>query len=1130
MMDAFGVFTDPRFDSVFSQTASLQGAKDEVYFDVESLHADARKAICTAVKATREGNPDPNARIALILGEAGFGKTHLLAASLRKLAVEGQLYPAVLQMTSPVTDENYEQWMLEAVIRELNNPYFAIPRLNKNVLSLLHLLPSEDRAQFRQAVQNEDSALCERLGHEFAPRIREEWIKQAPDQPPPSEEQLASFLIRRGNSPDWQPPLMDLAYSLLTLLAGEDANMFRASAEAGDERFLHFVPTIAQEIRRVIRDRTNMVVGEPFLKALLLHYGGNLAGYDALSGHAADAGVEGLTFAPLTTAELRRRRLGDISVAARAVDGAFVLAFDQLESFWSLANEALYIRAIEKAVNLVQEFPNISIVLASLRAVYDQLHDKLVQSIQDRIRLSLAPTHLTPPNPEQLRSLFEKRMAHVAGLAGMGNSAILMQFVPDWLIEGLVGIRIREALSELARFRAVARQLGRLPEEEEFFDDGVSTAPAVSDEPQRDYDKEWQDHLDQRSSLNGPRNDEARIELLYWAIEAAAPELAPIKIRADLAVLPDENRTSAIQLIFDNSALDRPDEMRLVGLCTAPNRDFRLARQIENVHRHAGAARAVVIGKQRFPKGKNAQVAAPLDRVRNDGGIVADFAPLDWEMLATAREFIEAHKHEPGFEHWQGDTRFLLNRVVPLRAVLLPAIEFRALAEPAEERPAANGTAAKPVGQAQHAVAALSEPRRVEADPAGDGGAAELVNGVAVSEDMHGAQPYYDHDAPAQDDEDEAVELAEETCVDRFRVFLGTGASEKPIYWDPHHPRDKLLNFGFLVTGDPGSGKTQTLRVVIDAMARQGYPICILDFKNDYADPAFSKPLGLSVYNVSRGGLPFNPLRPVPDGSGETQPIRHIHTIAEVFQRVFGLGTQQQARLKNALKEGFQERGIDLQAWYRAEDVSAPGFDEIVEILRAKKDSQTLLNRVDPLFDLGLFPSDETARLTFADLLERRVVLDLHDLPNDEIKAAIAEMIIIQAHGYALRGEAPRVLRRLFVFDEAWRVKDSKRLEEMAREGRAFGIAIAIGTQFPVDIPDDLAGSLETQLFLSNSEARHQAATVRKLCGSASTSEAQGIWQKASNLQQLQGFMRNQHYKPYVLLDVYPHYLRNDEN
>jgi len=34
MSDAFSIFIDPRYNSVFAQTASLQGAKDEVNFDV----------------------------------------------------------------------------------------------------------------------------------------------------------------------------------------------------------------------------------------------------------------------------------------------------------------------------------------------------------------------------------------------------------------------------------------------------------------------------------------------------------------------------------------------------------------------------------------------------------------------------------------------------------------------------------------------------------------------------------------------------------------------------------------------------------------------------------------------------------------------------------------------------------------------------------------------------------------------------------------------------------------------------------------------------------------------------------------------------------------------------------------
>ncbi len=1108
MSDAFSIFIDPLFSSVFSQTASLQGAKDEVTYDVESLHGEARAAIASAVRATRAGEPDPNARIALILGEAGFGKTHLLAASLRRLAVQGHLYPAVVQMTSPVTDADYDRWMLEAVIRELNNPYFGIPRIGDDVKALLALLPGEDAGRFRKAVQDEEQRLCEALADEFAPRLVAEWERRAPAQPVPSAEQISRLLVKRGTTPEWHPPLIDLAHALLSSLGGAEARAFRACAETGDAACLEVVPQLARALRRHIHRKIGAVVNEDFLKALLLHYGGDLAGFDALSGQAAETEAPGLRFAALETPEQYRRRLGDISVAARAVDGAFVIAFDQLESFWSLANESLYVRAIEKAVNLVQEFPNLSIVLASLRAVYEELHDKLVQSVRDRIRLSLAPVHLRPPNREQLHALFARRMGRVAALSGEGDGAALTELIPDWLIDGLAGSRIREALSELARFRAMAARLERLPEEAEFFDDAGPSAP----EPQsaRDYAKAWQDHLDRQSAFDVPETDEARIDLLRWAAGALAAELAPTQVRAEARVMSDEAATRAMQLTFSGGE-DGQGEMRFLGICSATNRDFKLARQIEAVRRHAGDARPIVIGKQRFPRSKNAQVAAPLDKLRACGGIIVDFEPAEWQMLSAARSFIEAHQSEGGFRAWRAETGFLLNRIAPLRAIFLPTL---ALAAPAPEvAPALDETTA----------AAAPEPRDSTVSEVSER-AAEHEGPEPLTAAPSDAAPPADEPEPVIDFEKHQARAA---ASDRFQVFLGTSDAKTPIFWDPHHPDDKLLNFGFLVTGDPGSGKTQTLRVIIDAMARAGYPMCILDFKNDYADDSFAKPLGLSVYDVSRAGLPFNPLHPVPGTQGEVQPIRHIHTIAEIFQRVFGLGTQQQARLKNALRQGFEDRGIDLQRWYRAEEITAPGFGDIVEYLREHKEAQTLLNRVDPLFDLGLFPSDDTAPMTFGDLLESRIVLDLHDLPNDEIKAALAELIIIQAHGHALRGEAPRVLRRLFVFDEAWRVKDSLRLQEMAREGRAFGIAIAIGTQFPVDIPDDLAGSLETQIFLSNSEARHQAATVRKLCSSTSTVEGQRLWQKAASLGQLQGFIRNQHYKPYRLMEVYPHYLRN---
>jgi DNA helicase HerA-like ATPase len=71
-------------------------------------------------------------------------------------------------------------------------------------------------------------------------------------------------------------------------------------------------------------------------------------------------------------------------------------------------------------------------------------------------------------------------------------------------------------------------------------------------------------------------------------------------------------------------------------------------------------------------------------------------------------------------------------------------------------------------------------------------------------------------------------------------------------------------------------------------------------------------------------------------------------------------------------------------------------------------------------------------------------------------------------HGYALRGEEPRPLMRMVVFNEAHRVRNSRRLEVLAREECAFGIGIVIGIQFPGDLLEAMAGNLATQLFLKS--------------------------------------------------------------
>ncbi len=193
----------------------------------------------------------------------------------------------------------------------------------------------------------------------------------------------------------------------------------------------------------------------------------------------------------------------------------------------------------------------------------------------------------------------------------------------------------------------------------------------------------------------------------------------------------------------------------------------------------------------------------------------------------------------------------------------------------------------------------------------------------------------------------------------------------------------------------------------------------------------------------------------------------------------------------------------------------------MVAILEEQKEAKnaqavSVLDRIAPLYELGLFPAGDDKAASFETMLDDRIVLSLFALPSDEIKAALAELIIIRLHGVLLRRSQPRKLTRLLVLDEAWRVAHSTHLENLAREGRAFGAGIAIGTQYPGDLPPDLSGALDTKIYLKNQQPDHKAAIVRALCGANSGPEASSLHGVLEQLKQFEGFIQNQHHLPYA--------------
>jgi DNA phosphorothioation-dependent restriction protein DptH len=188
-----------------------------------------------------------------------------------------------------------------------------------------------------------------------------------------------------------------------------------------------------------------------------------------------------------------------------------------------------------------------------------------------------------------------------------------------------------------------------------------------------------------------------------------------------------------------------------------------------------------------------------------------------------------------------------------------------------------------------------------------------------------------------------------------------------------------------------------------------------------------------------------------------------------VLANTFGLGIQQEAELKNAVRAVYKENGINHKGILEFDsEIIFPSFNEVGYYLEnGEKELEKLYNRLDPLFDLNLF-AEKYRNIGFSNIIESSNIIKLSDIQDDKIKNAIAKMIIVSAHGYYLGIPHTYSLRKIFVFDEAHRVLDTDFVEKFIRECRSFGVGVLLSSQQTDDFPENVLGQLATKIIHGN--------------------------------------------------------------
>ena len=1028
----------PIADELFSSIASIKEADKLIELDIDdqATQKQAKQAITTAVEHARRHIASEGARIALVSGEAGTGKSHLLVTGLKEAAFDPQsgVFPVTLQLTAPVTIEDYEKWLISAIFRELASRYF----------------------------ETEDN----------------------------------------------RAPLQRLAEALLAKATKKERLAFQHYADQDkEEQLIEQARKIARKISRDARSFLSEPVSAGVIAALLLANIGDQAAMNFLQKGTVSPRLAKLDLSPLNNSTDRLGLIRQLDLILQTIGGILVISFDQVEQMRKLGDISLLDHAFRQITNIAVATQNTALVITIISDVYDELtraSTKLNQSDLDRIENEIPLiTRLKRPSKDFLKTVIIRRLFQFAKQLNALQNNNEWQLIPEWLLEKAVNTpRVRTALATIADYRALGKKLKRLPTQAEFDAEYETDTNITS--PSRDWPKEWADFKDRQNltEQNYLSKDKA-LFLANYVSEAVREHESLDSIPAQF--IDDTPKQVDYNLQIDGTVLVH----RQIAICDAPNQKNKLRHQIEQFLDQATGEPVVVAGrKSGFPKGDKSQPAKALQRVKTLKGFKLELSSQEWLNLDHALQFIQSHQDETGFLDWRRQEKWLLQLFPPLKDLIaIPShIEL-------------DNAAA--VSDSEETVTQTASPETHTAEPSG-----QATNQTKTRAQQDNPQkPWVSPDEPAKmaksDEQTPSHSLM-------FPLLIGHDEHHRPIFWDPEQSNtNPLNNFGFLVTGDAGSGKTQTINCLIAACCQAQHAVTIFDFKADYWQPEFVDPLGLQVYDLRTQGLPFNPLQPPPEGPSGAQPIAYTYELKDLLGKIFRLGDQQANQLQQALAAAYEEAGIKLREWVQPNQVSWPSFTRVLELMKERYgDNNPAAMRVQQLVDLQLFPPEYGTTVDFERFMQGRLSLKFSDLPSDAIKAALAELLIVQIHGYAMRRAQPKKLQHLLVFDEAHRVASNKKLETLVREGRAFGIGVVLGTQFPGDVPPEVAGNLATHLYLMNNQARHRRTVVEQVFGSLSNSEAQALLSKVSRFQQFQGLFSNVQYDK-AIVHIMPYFRRS---
>ena len=382
------------------------------------------------------------------------------------------------------------------------------------------------------------------------------------------------------------------------------------------------------------------------------------------------------------------------------------------------------------------------------------------------------------------------------------------------------------------------------------------------------------------------------------------------------------------------------------------------------------------------------------------------------------------------------------------------------------------------------------------------------------------------------------AELENSETIQNLRIYLGKNVDNgKEIYFDPNIATPKkLANQHLLIVGKSGAGKSQTTSAVLFEMNRQNIPFLILDFQGEYIADSLTNGNGLTFLESTKSnvldpsmGMEINPLEVSIDTfTGQKQKfMNNVYQVASTLKQIFDLGDIQNAVLTDAIKRTYIENGFianDRTTWNNP----TPPFNQILDLLEFMEKNEggnvkNLKYRIRPLFENDVFINGGTSS-SIDILLKHNTIIRLATLPTVELMKTIARFTLQSIYNRMLAEGPSKNIKLFVVIDEAHKLSYDQTLTALIREARKYGIGFLLASQSVRDFASVVFENMGTKiaLQLEGDDGKYMAENF----GSTDKPTKDAVLKLLPNQQPLRALLRNNHFEPFIQVDIEAFYLK----